>query len=480
MIRTADSITVAAGQIQALPMSEASKTLDAIDRLIEKARHQRLDLLVLPECAYPAYLLGSIETYRAADLLTPKEYIARLQHAARRGRFHIVTGLVEDTGDRVYNAAVWIDRDGQVIGRHRKSFLWDLDNQWYAPGEEISVFDTDLGKAGMIICAETRCPEIVATLAAKGAQLIAMPTCWINMAERPREYKNPQLEFLMAARAREFGVPFVCANKFGVEWRKIGYCGRSVIVRSDGTFAAEAPGEAEALIVSQLRDQRTKRVWINARCNDRITSDAEPIRPLNARTMKIAAVPGVVMDEQMQGEMGQGLFEPLRDAGVDLAILNVSADTLAEQVELRGNAFDMRVIAFPSSADLIEVAGGTVACISHQAIGSFAAARAAALQGATMLAVFDAPPDIPLLRTRAVENRVFLIAVGDRRAIMISPNGQVLAESFPDDPRTIVAQIAVAEACDKNVYQGTDIWRQRRPNLYRFRQGDPSGGLTSP
>ena len=79
-----------------------------------------------------------------------------------------------------------------------------------------------------------------------------MPTCWVNVAREPQRYENPQPEYLIEARAREFGVPFACANKFGMETDKVGYCGRSLITGRDGAVLYEGPGHGEALGVAEV------------------------------------------------------------------------------------------------------------------------------------------------------------------------------------------------------------------------------------
>jgi len=206
-------ITVAAGQLSARLMNEASTTLDAIERMVAQAAEQGVQLLVLPECAYPAYLLGSIQSYRIGDHLSGKAFVARLCDLAARYSLHIVSGFVEDTEQALYNSAVFIDSTGREIGRRRKIFLWHVGHEWYSPGDKICAFDSALGRIGIIICAETRVPEILATLVADGAELMAMPTCWVNTANEPGKYANIQTEYLIEARAREFGIPFVCADK---------------------------------------------------------------------------------------------------------------------------------------------------------------------------------------------------------------------------------------------------------------------------
>ena len=104
----------------------------------------------------------------------------------------------------------------------------------------------------MVICAETRAPEILATLAADGAELLAMPTCWVNGSRTPGQFANPQVDFLIEARAREFGLPFVCADKSGLELAGVGMSGKSRIVAADGSLVAEAPATGETVIIARI------------------------------------------------------------------------------------------------------------------------------------------------------------------------------------------------------------------------------------
>ena len=67
MSTTGRTVTVAAGQITARLMNEAAETLVALEQAIQQAAAAKVELLVLPECAYPAYLLGSVVSYRAGD-----------------------------------------------------------------------------------------------------------------------------------------------------------------------------------------------------------------------------------------------------------------------------------------------------------------------------------------------------------------------------------------------------------------------------
>lgn len=470
MSATGETITVAAGQIPALPLTRAYEALVWLERTIAQAAEKRVDLLVLPECAYPAYLLGSVACYRAGDHLSGKEFVAWLGQQAARHRLHIVSGFVEDVGQHLYNAAVYLDDHGREIARTRKTFLWHADHDWFMPGREIRAFDSPLGRIGMVICAEARAPETIATLVTDGAELVLMPTCWVNTAAEQGRFENPQVEFMIEARAREFGVPFVCADKYGMEMPPIGYVGQSRIVRADGSVAAEAPAEGPGVIAARLRLVPPQRVWMSPSRRTRLLSDHPPVRPPSgrARPTVIAAVPTIVANDRYTGGMGESLFEPLRARGVELLLANLPQESPAERLQMLARAFDIHALAFPHRADVFELGPARVGCVPGQWVRSFAAPRTLALDGAELLFFFDVPPELAILRARAAENHVFVIGVSERWAIIIGPSGKILARSDPDRPAEVVAEIDLADAANKLVAPQTDIFDERKTELYRF------------
>ena len=87
-----------------------------------------------------------------------------------------VTGLLERDGDTLYNAAILVGPDG-LIGSYRKTHLPFLGvDRFVMPGDELKVFDTPLGRIGLIICYDLRFPEVTRTLALAGADIVALPT----------------------------------------------------------------------------------------------------------------------------------------------------------------------------------------------------------------------------------------------------------------------------------------------------------------
>ncbi|MBI4580422.1 MAG: hypothetical protein HY718_12010, partial [Planctomycetes bacterium] len=423
-------------------------------------------LLVLPECAYPAYLLGSIESYRSGEHLSSDQFVTWLGRQAADYGVHVVCGYVEDTGDGLFNSAILLGPDGRVIGRTRKRFLWHVDHDWFTAGDQIAVFETAIGRIGAIICAEARVPEIIATLAAGGAELIVMPTCWINTSRQPGEYYNPQSDYLIEARAREFGLPFVCADKCGLEITT-GYVGQSCIAGADGITIVRAPAAGEALVVSTLEPRPAPPLWMNGARRTRLLDHRSTTLPdrTSPRHVTIAAVSTAFANSQFTGGMGESLFNPLRQQGVDTLIANMPLEATAERLTMLARAFDIHAAAFPLRTDLMDLGPARVGCMAGQWLRSFAPARVLALDGAEVLVYFDAA-DLTLLRTRALENRVFVVGVDGEASAIIGPDGGILADGTAQT--AAIARVDLAEASDKHVAPRTDIFAERRVGLYRF------------
>jgi predicted amidohydrolase len=464
---TRKPVVVAAGQLQSRLMNEAEATLQAIAAMIDQAAAQQVDLLVLPECAYPAYLLGSAESYRTGGHLTSGQFLEWLSAQAARHRLHIASGYVEDTDGRLFNSAILLGPDGRTIGQARKRFLWHADHDWFTPGDEIRAFDTDLGRIGIIICAEARVPEIIATLIADGAELMVMPTCWINSSRQPGEYYNPQPDYLIAARAREFGVPFVCADKSGLELTT-GYVGQSCIAVADCSVPVMAPSTGEALVVSTIQLRRPPALQIDDSHRARLL-DAAPANPRARRSSRratIAAVSTSLADRYLTGGQGEGLLRPLQQQGVEILVADLPDPVRADQLAGYARKFDIHTLASPDRTGVFDLGPARAGSVADGGPGSFASGRSLSLQGAEVLVYFRAAGDEQMLRTRAMENRVFVIGADRETSIIVGPNGEVLARGTSAE--AAVVSVDLAEASNKLVAPKTDIFAERKPGMYRF------------
>ena len=95
---------------------------------------------------------------------------------ARRQAVNIVFGFVERVGDRLYNTAVLLDRNGNVAGRYHKVQLARPEAEaGMAPGDSVPVFDLDFGKVALLICNDLAFPEPAREAALQGADLLLVP-----------------------------------------------------------------------------------------------------------------------------------------------------------------------------------------------------------------------------------------------------------------------------------------------------------------
>jgi predicted amidohydrolase len=237
------TLRVAVAQIEP-KLGEKERNLETCLARLEEAAAAGVKLLVLPECAIPGYMFDSTEEAMPFAEEIPGPSTEALEETCRRLDVYAVCGLLERDGDRLRNAAVLVAPEG-LIGTYWKTHLPFLGvDRFVAPGDELSVWDTPLGRIGLEICYDLRFPEVTRTLALNGADIIAHPTNFPMAAKA-------QTEIVTLARAVENRIYLLTANRVGKErWGE--FCGWSQIVDPYGKRLAEAGETAEALLVADV------------------------------------------------------------------------------------------------------------------------------------------------------------------------------------------------------------------------------------
>lgn len=146
--------------------------------LIAEAARQKADLVVLGETV-PYVRIGKKAHETAEPVPGPStEYFGKL---AKKHNLHIVVSLYEREEKAVYNAAVLLGPDGNLIGKYRKVCLPHSEVEaGVTPGNDYPVFDTKFGKVGMMICYDGFFPEVARELTNRGAEIIAWPVWGCN------------------------------------------------------------------------------------------------------------------------------------------------------------------------------------------------------------------------------------------------------------------------------------------------------------
>ena len=251
-------LDVALLQLRAFGLSDHeaawAELLRRIDEAAKPATGPSPDLIVAPEASYPAYYLHSRAAYEAAGVLADAEVEAALAERASRHGVSIVAGLVQRApGGGLRNHAVCFGPSGEVVSRTAKRFLWHFDTEWFEagwfePGDDTSVIEVGGARCGVFVCADGRLPEIPRALAVAGAELLIDPTAWVSSGRDPAALSNPQVDYMLAARAIENGVWVVAADKVGVEAGTIVYAGRSGVVDPRGRWRVQAPSDEPGII----------------------------------------------------------------------------------------------------------------------------------------------------------------------------------------------------------------------------------------
>ncbi len=142
-------------------------------QLVDRAADAGADLVCLPETVLG---IGTGGPGPSDAMPIPGPATETFGERARAGNLWVCAGLTERDGNRIYNSAVLIDREGRLVGKYRKTHLPIQEVEGgYTPGSELPVFATEFGTVGILICHDTAFPEPARVLALKGAELVLLP-----------------------------------------------------------------------------------------------------------------------------------------------------------------------------------------------------------------------------------------------------------------------------------------------------------------
>lgn len=264
---------------------DVAANLARTGEVIDAAAAAGCDLLCLPE----QFLCGSGEPeqlVRCAMGLDDERLLALARRARERDVTTLV-GLLARQGKRCTNTQVILD-GGRVAGHYTKTMLIAADRAVMdAVDDELPVFEARGVRFGIILCHDSSFPEIAATLAWKGAQLIFSPHYNAIAAERMDDHRV-QVRNNHVGIAAHYGVVVARANVVG-HWEasnRFGY-GDSAIFAPDGRAIAEAGLFCEKLITADVAPLLGAASWRSRR----------ELRPAIIRQLAEAALAALAAEE---------------------------------------------------------------------------------------------------------------------------------------------------------------------------------------
>ncbi len=218
------------------------------------------DLVVFPELFLTGYTIRD-KVLELAEPITGK-LLSDLSKFVKKTKRGLIFGMPElDTiqKGRIFNSAVFINKDGQV-DKYRKFFPVNFgpfeEKRYFHNGLDLPIFEIEGVKFGMIICYDIFFPELAKAYALRGADLI------ICISASPT-FTRDFFEVMIPARAVESTVFFAYANLIGPEknmtfWGGAELRGPRAEKLAKGKYLEEDDIFAE-IDVTELKFARSKR-----------------------------------------------------------------------------------------------------------------------------------------------------------------------------------------------------------------------------
>ena len=164
---------------------------------ILEASKQGANLIVLPECWNSPYAVSAFPEY--AEQIPAGPTTEFLQSLAKKSKAFLIGGSFPEIEDgKYYNTSLTFGPTGDLLGKHRKVHLFDIDvpgkirfkeSDVLSPGNSETLIDlAGYGKIGLGICYDIRFPELAMRAARNGAFAMIYPGAF-NLTTGPAHWQ---------------------------------------------------------------------------------------------------------------------------------------------------------------------------------------------------------------------------------------------------------------------------------------------------
>ncbi len=239
---------------------DKARNLERMLRYIEQAAERHADFVALPELILQNYVwdrdgdFSEAKAYQMGNAETvPGPATRRIAQAAAELKMWIVFGLTERGEDaKLHNTAVLVGPDG-LKGSYRKVHLSAVEKLIWTAGNSWHVFDTPLGRIGMLICYDKAFPESARELVLQGTQILVAIGAWKMHGDDPTNDQFGRLwDVYDLARAAENQRWLISSNQVGYDGRsRRNAYGHSRIVDPTGSILGEV-GYEEGIVTRKV------------------------------------------------------------------------------------------------------------------------------------------------------------------------------------------------------------------------------------
>ena len=223
-----NQVKIAMAQIFCLD-GDLSGNFVRIENAIIEAKEKQAEIIVFPESS----LLGWVNPdahLRACPI--PGKDSEQLCNLARKYKIYICIGLDEKAGVYLFDSAILIDDDGNILLKHRKiNVLPELMNPPYSVGDVVQVVQTRFGLVGLMICADSFMENLLESMKSKKPDLLLIPYGWAAPEDAWPAHGQELIKVIKNV-ASKVGCPVIGTNLIGQishgPWKGQVYGGQSV------------------------------------------------------------------------------------------------------------------------------------------------------------------------------------------------------------------------------------------------------------
>ena len=182
--------------IQMPTVTAKMENVRTVKTYLEKIKDENPDFVILPEMFCCPYQTENFPIYAEKE---GGPVWQQLSGYAKQYGIYLIGGSMpeKDAEGNVYNTSYIFDREGKQIGKHRKVHLFDIDvkggqtfkeSDTLTAGDSDTVFDTEFGKIGVMLCFDIRFPELSRMMVNDGARIVFVPAAF-NMTTGPAHWE---------------------------------------------------------------------------------------------------------------------------------------------------------------------------------------------------------------------------------------------------------------------------------------------------
>ncbi|MDA0998916.1 MAG: carbon-nitrogen hydrolase [bacterium] len=239
---------------------------EILEKEVKSARRKGVDLLIFPELSLTGYFLKDMvpEVALRRDAAMIKE-IARLSRDVA-----LIVGFIEESGRHAfYNVAGYFE-NGKLLHVHRKIYLptYGLfdEARYVGAGQGLRAFDTQFGRAAILVCEDAWHPSLAYIASQDGADLLFIPSSSPSRGVQRKKGKSSfaierTWQSLNRCYAGLFNQFVFFSNRVGYE-DGINFWGGSEIILPNGEPLAAAPRGKARLLIGEVDTADIRRTRI--------------------------------------------------------------------------------------------------------------------------------------------------------------------------------------------------------------------------